>query len=221
MEGTFSLIGRCERDDAMGIAVATAAFAVGKRVPHCRYGIGAIATQGRTDAGYGERGLAMLGLGLAPERLLPLLTADDAEANRRQIIMMDWSGRTAAHTGAHTDLERGHGTGRDCIAAGNTLRSAAVVTEMLKAFQERPEDVLAERLMASLQAAQAAGGDRRGATSAALVVVSALQLKERMGASIDLRVDDHAEPVGELARLLRGYVRWKEGYKRRLQAEGA
>jgi len=221
MEGTFSLIGRSEREDAMGIAVATAAFAVGKRVPHARYRIGAVATQGRTDASYGERGLTLLELGLPPDRVLPLLTAEDPESERRQIIMMDWLGRTAVHTGTKTDPERADATSRDCIAAGNTLHSPAVVAAMIDAFQERPDGPLGERLVAALQAGQAAGGDQRGATSAALLVVSAVDIRERMGATIDLRVDDHAEPVAELCRLLRGYERWKEGYRQRLRTEGA
>ena len=83
MEGTYSLIGRSAREDAMGVVVATAAFAVGKRVPHALYGVGAVATQGRTDTSYASRGIALLKLGVAPEHALPLLTAEDADSKYR------------------------------------------------------------------------------------------------------------------------------------------
>lgn len=216
MGGTFSLLGRSVGEDAAGIATATAAFAVGMRVPHAEHGIGVIATQARTNTRYGTEGLALLRAGLSPEEALSSILEDDHEREHRQVAIMSWEGQVALHTGTEVPAESGQALGQDCAAVGNTLVAPSVVEAMVRAFEHEGELPLAHRLVAGLQAGQKAGGDRRGASSAALLVVGPLQDRDRLGALVDLRVDDHPCPIDELERLLAGFLTWRRDYLARL-----
>jgi uncharacterized Ntn-hydrolase superfamily protein len=171
-------------------------------VPWAAAGIGAVATQSFSDPGYGALGLELLRAGKTPEEMLAALRAADSQEAHRQVGVVDATGRSAAHTGADCIREAGHLTRENLSAQANMMRSAEVWPAMADAFAAAG-GTLAERLMAGLDAAEAAGGDFRGKQSAALLVVagepSGRPWRDRVN---DLRVDDHPEPLAELRRLL-------------------
>lgn len=186
--------------------MATSALAVGRAAPWALAGVGAVVTQAHTSRTYGARGLTLLTpgpeAGLAPAEVLDRLTADDPERHTRQVAIIDAAGRVAAWTGRGCLSACGHVTGEDYSAQGNTLRSRSVVPSMAEAFQTA-EGRLPERLLAALRAAEEAGGDIRGRQSAALLVVSGHRTDTPWDeVLVDLRVDDAADPIGELSRLV-------------------
>jgi uncharacterized Ntn-hydrolase superfamily protein/catechol 2,3-dioxygenase-like lactoylglutathione lyase family enzyme len=199
---TFSIVAFDEATGDLGVAVATRVLAVGRVVPWARAGVGAIATQAAANITYGPRGLELFGDGLAPEEAIARLTGDDPEAAARQVGGVDGQGRAATFTGAACQPWAGGRTGRHYACQGNILAGEAVVDAMAAAF-ERARGDLGVRLLSALTAGEFAGGDRRGKQSAALLVV-----REKGGFSgfddryIDLRVDDHWQPVAELGRVL-------------------
>ncbi len=193
---TFSLVARCSRTGELGVAVATAIPAVGAICPFARAGVGAISSQSYTNALYGPDGLALLSDGVEPEQALQSLTAGDPGRSLRQVVMVDAKGRAAAFTGADCVDAHRHLVGNGFAAAGNMLTDATVVDAVARAFEAAACEVLSERLIRALEAGQAAGGDKRGRQSAALLVVAADEF-----AACDLRVDEHAEPVAELRRV--------------------
>jgi len=201
-------VARCPKTSALGVCVSTAVPAVGNRVPHAEAGVGAVATQASTNVFYGIQGLKLLKEGLSPQRALEALLREDRERERRQVIMIDRQGRTAAFTGRETVDWKGHLVGKDYAAAGNMLVGGEVLEAMARAF-EGSEGWLAERLMRALEAGQEAGGDWRGRVSAALLVVGG----RRVGARrfLDLRVDEHRDPVGELRRVFESYKKRMKG----------
>jgi uncharacterized Ntn-hydrolase superfamily protein len=172
---------------------------VGSVVPHVQLNVGAIATQAETDPRYGTEGLKHLKKGVPPQKALETMMKKDAGREKRQVIIIDAQGRTAAFTGNETDEWKGHHLGNDCVVAGNMLSSSQVIEAMNYAF-EKHTGSLAERLLEALEAGQEAGGDKRGHMSAALKVVD----KAWIGGFrpvLDLRVDAHMEPVKELRRV--------------------
>jgi uncharacterized Ntn-hydrolase superfamily protein len=199
---TFSIVARDPQNGDLGIAVASKFLAVGAVVPWAQAGAGAVATQALANVGYGPHGLALMAEGLSAEEALNRLLADDPEREHRQVGLIDAQGGAAAHTGAECLNWAGHIVGEGFTAQGNILTDAGVVQAMVEAFTGAQGE-LAERLLAALQAGDAAGGDQRGRQSAALYVA-------RAGGSyggttdryIDLRVDDHPDPMPELARIL-------------------
>ena len=204
---TFSIVARDPATGELGVAVESKYFSVGSVVPWARAGVGAVATQSLAKTTYGSEGLRLMAQGKSPREALDALVADDPERARRQVGMIDASGRTAAFTGAECVAWAGHREGENFSVQGNLLAGEEVLTGMVEAFEHARKiegSELAEWLVAALQAGQAAGGDRRGEQSAALLVV-----RERGGLggdsdrSIDLRVEDHAKPIAELARLLK------------------
>jgi D-amino-acid oxidase len=202
MTGTFSIVARDPATGELGVGVHSRAFAVGSRVPHAKAGVGAIATQASTNVAYGVEGLALLEKGISPEDVVTRLTGVDERRDRRQLAVLDASGRVKAYTGSGTNAWAGHIEGENYSVQGNILAGEAVVKEMARAF-ERTKGELAERLMAALDAAQAAGGDKRGVQSAALLVVKPIDSPDRTTDKwVDLRVDDSTNPLGELRRLL-------------------
>jgi uncharacterized Ntn-hydrolase superfamily protein len=202
MTGTFSIVARDPATGELGVGVQSRAFAVGSRVPHAKAGVGAIATQASTNVSYGTDGLALLASGLAPDEVVARLTSADGRRNRRQLAVMDAMGRVKAYTGSETNAWAGHIEGANFSVQGNILASEAVVKKMARAF-EQTKGELAVRLMAALDAAQAAGGDKRGVQSAALLVVKPIDSPDRTTDRwIDIRVDDSRNPLGELRRLL-------------------
>jgi uncharacterized Ntn-hydrolase superfamily protein len=199
---TYSLVARDPETGELGVAVQTCNFAVGRVVPWAASGVGAVATQSFSDPGYGALGLELLRAGKTPEEMLAALRAADTQEAHRQVGVVDAQGRSAAHTGADCIREAGHLTRENLSAQANMMRSADVWPAMADAFAAA-SGTLAERLLAALDAAEAAGGDFRGKQSAALLVVagepSGTPWRDRIN---DVRVDDHPEPIAELRRLL-------------------
>ncbi len=199
---TFSIVAYDPANGDLGIAVASKFLAVGSVVPWAQAGVGAIATQSWANTRYPPLALEMLKQGLTPEQVGAALTASDADAAQRQFGIVDARGRGFTFTGAQCFSWAGGIVGENFAAQGNILAGAQVVDALAATFQNA-RGALAERLLQALAASQAAGGDKRGQESAALLVVRAHGgyggFNDRY---IDLRVDDHAAPINELKRLL-------------------
>ncbi len=202
MLATFSIVACDLKAREWGVAVQSKFLAVGPIVPWAEANVGAIATQAYANTSYGPRGLAMLRLGFSAEETLKKLLETDAEREHRQVGIVDVQGRATAFTGKKCYSWAGHIVGKNFAVQGNILVGEKTVEAMAEAF-ERTRGSLWKRLLEALRAGQRAGGDRRGRQSAAIVVV-----KEKGGYGefndrlIDLRVDDHPNPIEELARLL-------------------
>ena len=218
---TFSIVAYDSVTQELGVAVQSRAFSVGMAVPWAEGGVGAIATQASTNESFGPLGLAMLRQGKsAPEVLRALIDADSGSAHR-QVGVVDTRSRSAAHTGRDCSSWAGHRTGTGYTIQGNILAGEAVVAEMERAFLSTPGE-LAARLLAALDAGQAAGGDKRGMQSAALLVVRPSdQYPEYRTRYIDLRVEDSKDPIRELRRvfgiceatkLAEAHLRFAEAY---------
>jgi uncharacterized Ntn-hydrolase superfamily protein len=200
---TFSIVALDKKTGELGVAVQSHWFSVGSSVPWAEAGIGAVATQSFIDPSYGALGLELMRAGkTAPETLAALLRADANEASR-QVGMVDAQGRTAAHTGSACIAEAGQFVGDGFSCQANMMLKNTVWKAMAEAFQSTPGE-LADRLVAALEAAQREGGDIRGRQSAAIIVVrgrsSGIRWKDRI---YDLRVEDHADPIAEIKRLVR------------------
>jgi uncharacterized Ntn-hydrolase superfamily protein len=183
----------------LGVAVQSHWFSVGSLVPWCQPGVGAVATQASLEVSYGPRGLALLAGGTDPPAALAQLLAADPLSATRQVAIVDAAGETAVHTGDQCMPFAGHVTGDGVCCQANIMASAQVWPAMLAAFETAPGP-LSARLMAALQAGEAAGGDIRGRQSAAIVVVPGRG--EPWETVVSLRVEDHPEPLAELDRLL-------------------
>jgi uncharacterized Ntn-hydrolase superfamily protein len=196
---TYSLVARDPDTGELGVAVQSHWFSVGSIVTWAEPGIGAVATQSIAEPAYGPRLLAWLTAGEEPGAALDAeLDADDA-ARVRQVAVVDRDGRVAVHTGAGCIPDAGHIEGDGFSAQANLMATPWVWPEMAEAF-ETAVGPLARRLLAALDAAQAAGGDVRGSQSAALLVVPAAG--EAWQRVVELRVEDHTEPLAELRRVL-------------------
>jgi len=217
---TFSICALDADTGEVGVAVQSKYFAVGSVVPWARAGVGAAATQAAGIAGYGPRLLDLLAAGTAPDEAIRAVLADDDARDSRQLGIVAVDGRSASWTGIDCNEWAGHETGLGMAAQGNILAGEAVVSELARAFREEP-GTLAERLVAALEAGQAAGGDVRGQQSAAVYVErpgAGEETGELLDRVVDLRVDDHEEPIAELRRLLEIHLRWdylKRAYGRR------
>lgn len=200
---TFSIVAYDSVTQELGVAVQSRAFSVGMAVPWAEAGVGAIATQASTNESFGPTGLSMLRAGKsAPEVLRALLDADSGSAHR-QLGVVDARGLSANFTGKLCSDWAGGVTGPGYAIQGNILASEDVVRGMEKAFLETKGE-LAERLLAALVAGQAAGGDKRGMESAALLVVRPSdEFPEYRTRYVDLRVEDHKDPINELIRVFR------------------
>ncbi len=214
---TYSIVGADLEAGEVGCAVQSKYFAVGAVVPWAKAGVGAVATQAAGVAAYGRRVLQQLEAGVEPAEALRLVLADDDARETRQLGVVTADGRSASFSGSDCNEWAGDAQGAAFAAQGNILAGPEVVAEMKRAF-EKTEGALAERLMAALEAAEAAGGDRRGRQSAALIVerVGAAsegretrRLSEGVDRVVDLRVDDHPEPIEELRRLLGIHTSWR------------
>lgn len=197
--GTYSIVA-CDRGSgAVGVAVQSHWFAVGPLVPWVRPGVGAVATQSIVEPAYGPRLLDLLEAGRAPRQALDELLAADEQARFRQVAVVSAAGRVAVHTGERCIQAAGHEQGASWAAQANMMAAPTVWSAMAQAY-ERASGPLARRLVAALHAAEAQGGDARGKQSCALLVTPAAG--EPWRTSVDLRVDDHPEPLAELDRLL-------------------
>jgi uncharacterized Ntn-hydrolase superfamily protein len=193
---TWSIIARDPATGEFGIAVATRFFAVGALVPHIAPGIGAIATQALVNPYYGIDGLKLLRAGRAPCDVLENLIAADAGHDSRQVHVMDASGRIAAYTGNACVDWCGHIKGDGFSIAGNMLAGGRVLDDTAKAYVANEKLPFAQRLITAMRAGEAAGGDKRGKQSAALLIHG-----DEEWPALDLRVDNHADPLAELDRL--------------------
>ena len=199
---TFSIVARDATNGDLGVAVQSKFLAVGAVVPWASADAGAIATQALANMSYGPDGLALLRQGMSATDVLRQLVDADPDREHRQIGIVDRNGSAAAHTGNSCFPWAGHIVGDGFCCQGNILAGEAVVNSMAEAF-EQSQGELAERLMSALTAGQTAGGDRRGRQSASLNVVRAGGAYGGvLDRYIDLRVDDHPDPIVELKRLL-------------------
>lgn len=200
---TFSIVGCDARTGELGVAVQSKFLAVGAVVPWAKAGVGAVATQALANPAYGPGGIDLLAGGAAPQQVVDTLTAADNDRDHRQLGVVDAHGNSAAYTGARCFDWAGAVAGEGYAAQGNILVGEETVAGMARAF-ERTAGSLADRLVAALYAGQDAGGDSRGRQSAAILVVSEGGgyggLSDR---ALDLRVDDHPDPIDELDRLRR------------------
>jgi len=207
--GTFSIVAYDAATREWGVAVASRVLAVGYIVPWARAGVGAVATQALANVSFGPDGLGMMAEGKSADETLAALLAADEDRERRQVGLVDRDGNAAAFTGAATNGWAGHIEGDGYVIQGNLLTGAEVLTEMERAYLGT-EGPLARRLVAALAAGDAAGGDKRGKQSSALLVV-----REKGGYQgktdrlVDIRVDDAAAPVAELARI---YDLWEYNF---------
>jgi len=192
---TWSILAR-DASGAFGVAIASRFFAVGALCPHARGGVGALATQALVNPLYGPPGLEMLARGASADEVVRTLTGADAGRDHRQLHVIDTRGTTAAHTGSACIDWCGQLAGDGWSIAGNMLAGSRVIDDTAAAYEAARALPLAERLLAALDAGDAAGGDKRGKQAAALVIHGDEDRRE-----LDLRVDDHAEPVAELRRL--------------------
>ena len=193
---TWSIIFHEKDSGRIAIAVATKFFAVGARVPHIEPRKGAVCTQALMNPLYGPHGLRLIREGVAAADVVRILTTPDAGREHRQLHVMGADGKFAAHTGAECVPWCGHWIGEDMSVAGNMLAGPQVVSETVRFFRENASMPLPRRLIGALKAGEKVGGDKRGKQSAALVIYGNQEYSE-----LDLRVDDHVEPLLELARL--------------------
>ncbi len=199
---TFSIVARDPITEELGVAVQSRAFRAAAIVSYAKSGVGAIATQASANQSYGPRGLELLEQGLSPDAVVTRLTNADEGRDRRQLAVIDAQGRVSAYTGSRTSDWAGHIEGNNYSVQGNILVSEEVVQAMAQAF-ETAEGELAERLMAALDAGQAAGGDARGKQSGGILVVKPIGDSGRTTDRwIDVRVDDHPTPFLEIRRLM-------------------
>jgi len=194
---TWSIVAR-DPSGAFGIAVASRFFAVGALCPYVRSGVGAVCTQALVNPHYGPNGLELLAKGTAPADAIERVTSGDEGREHRQLHMVDREGRTAAFTGRACIDWCGQLGGEGFSVAGNMLAGEGVLQQTASVYRERKDLPFAERLISALAAGEAAGGDKRGKQAAALLVCTTEDYP-----FLDLRVDDHAEPIEELRRLYR------------------
>ena len=193
---TWSIIARENTTGQFGIAVATKFFAVGAHVPHIAANIGGVATQALVNPYYGIDGVKLLREGREPREIIDTLIAADGGRESRQLHILDAGGRIASHTGSDCIDWCGHIEGTGFSIAGNMLAGARVLDDTAQAYLAQDHLPFAQRLIAAMRAGEAAGGDKRGKQSAALLIHG-----DEEWSALDLRVDDHADPLAELERL--------------------
>ena len=194
---TWSIVAHDPNADAFAVAVATKAFAVGASCPFVRAGVGAVSTQSMTNRYLGPAILDGMARGLAPAAAIGGALAGDTGRGIRQVHAVDRHGRTAAWTGENCVMWCGSVSAGGISVAGNMLAGEPTITETLKTWKAHASLPVPDRLMLAMEAGEAAGGDRRGRQSAAMVMVTTEDFPD-----LNLRVDDHAAPLAELRRLL-------------------
>jgi uncharacterized Ntn-hydrolase superfamily protein len=201
---TWSIVAR-DPTGALGVIVASRFFAVGALCPYALSGVGALSTQALVNPLYGMRGLTRLAQGMAPADVVRSLTYPDAGREHRQLHMVDAEGNIAVHTGVECIEWCGHVTGEGFSVAGNMLAGPQVIEDTAQFYDAGRDLPFAERLIAAMQAGEAAGGDKRGKQAVALLVCTTEAYP-----TLDLRVDDHPDPLVELNRL---YVKSLERFQ--------
>jgi uncharacterized Ntn-hydrolase superfamily protein len=200
---TFSIVARDPKTGHYGVAVQSHFFSVGSRVPWARAGVGAVATQALVEISYGPLGLDLLSSGKGARETLDALKTIDPKVERRQVAMIDSHGEVAVHTGRECTPEAGYTVGDQFVCQANLMRTTNVWKEMASTFESESSLDLPERLIATLEAGQRAGGDLRGMQSAAILVVdSKVSATGWQGVLVNLRVEDDRQPIAQLKRLL-------------------
>ena len=192
---TWSIVAR-DASGALGVSIASRFFSIGTLCPHAKSGAGALATQALVNPTYGPRGVELLATGAVPAEVVRALTAPDEGREHRQLHMVDAAGRTAAHTGSACIDWCGHLAGEDFSVAGNMLARPEVLRDTAAAYEKNGRLPFALRLIAAMHAGEAAGGDKRGKQSAALLIYTTEDYP-----FLSLRADDHEDPLAELRRL--------------------
>ena len=214
---TFSIVARDPETGELGVAVQSHWFSVGSVVTWAEAGVGAVATQSLVEVSYGPLGLALMRAGKSAGEALTALLAADEGRDLRQVAMVDAQGRVAVHTGPRCIAEAGHAVGPGFSVQANIMINSDVWPAMADAYESAEGD-LAERLLAALEAGQAAGGDIRGQQSAAILIVKGASTGRPWADTVmDLRVEDHPEPIRELRRLVqihRAYQHMNRGDER-------
>ena len=206
VSATYSLVAHDAAGGRFGAAVASRCFAAGALVPHLLQGVGVFNTQHCHFHRLAEHGLRLMAGGAAPQAAIEMVLSVDEQPDKRQLLAMDAHGRKGAWTGAECQAARKHAIGETCVAAGNTLAAESVVEAMVAYMDGHPDEPFGLRLIRALEAAEAEGGDKRGKQAAA--VKTCPDSLEVWGSDyVDLRVDDHPEPLTELMRLYE--MRWK------------
>ena len=203
-DNTFSIVARDPETGAFAAAVSTARYAVGNRVPFVEYNVGAVATQANTNVMLAKQALELMRDGTSASEALEIVLGNDPDRADRQLSIMDAKGGQAAFTGTKPDDFKNHLYGRNCIVAGNILVGPETLIAMVDAF-EAAKGTLADRVMATMEAGQKAGGDRRGKISAAMVVVNVPPGPYAYSKNIDLRIDSSKDPVADLRVLYEAY----------------
>ena len=197
---TFSMVGRCARTGMLGAIVTTSSSAVGSRCAFAGAGVGAALTQHTTDPRLGPLMLDQLRRGYTPQEAIGAAVGGTPRSDWRQLAVIDNQGRTASYSGASVKPERAEAHGRDCVALANIVRSNTIPAAMVKAFEADPEAPLASRLIAALEAGDAAGGEFKPLVSAGLIVAH-----REVFPYVDLRVDSDPDPIKTLGRLWHEY----------------
>ena len=201
---TWSILARGPEGE-FGIAIASRFFAVGMLCPHARSGVGAVATQALVNPHYGPGGLDLLSQEVSPEEVIRKLTAADQGRDHRQVHLINAQGQVGAHTGSACIGWCGHLAGDGFSVAGNMLTGPEVLEETSLSYKKNNSMNFAERLIEALHAGEAAGGDKRGKQAAALLTYTTEDYP-----SLDIRVDDHEDPIVELKRL---YAKSRERFQ--------
>lgn len=208
---TFSIAGRCEKSGAFGVAITTSSIAVGARCPHVRAGVGAVATQNVTDPRLGPLLLDYMQDGLNAREAIAAVIRNRAHVEHRQLTAVDQYGNSASYSGQHILGTYGVSEARNCVAAGNLLKSAVLPRAMTDSFVSSANQHLAERLMRALEAGIASGGEEGPVHSAALVVCH-----EQEFPLVSLRVDwDDVDPIAKLRQLWTDYKPQMAAYLQR------
>lgn len=193
---TWSIVARDPESGAFGVAIATRFFAVGALCIHAAGGLGALATQALINPTYGPRGLRLLREGVPAQTIVDVLAGSDEGRATRQLHLQDSAGRIAAYTGEECIPWCGHVVHGGFSVAGNMLAGPGVIADTARAYEANSGLPFARCLIAAMKAGEAAGGDKRGKQSAALIIYASEEYP-----ALDLRVDDHADPLAELERL--------------------
>ena len=200
---TYSIVARDPKTGEMGVGVQSHYFSVGSIVDWGASGVGVVATQSFVNKSFGLRGLELMKQGKSPEEALDILLSDDDGKNVRQVALLDSQGRVAVHTGSKCIKYAGHEKGDNFSVQANMMLKDTVWPAMAQAFEKHKDTPLPERILKTLLAAEAERGDIRGKQSAAILIVKAAPVENKWDDPfIDIRVEDHPEPLKELSRLL-------------------
>lgn len=206
---TFTIVARCQRTGALGVATCTTGRSVGSAVPYAEEGVGAVATQATTNVIHGNNSLRLLRMGFDPKTVLRSTLALGPHPEFRQVLIVDSQGRTAAHTGSRNKDWRGAVEGKNYVVGGNAIVGPRVIKAVVKTFEESEKEPLHERLVRAIDAGEEAGGCNEPDHTAALLVVGIEEeLKTFLRPVLSLRVDCSDKPTKDLREIYESYKSW-------------